>query len=353
MEKYIGLDIHRKFVQACVMDADGDVLDERRLELADPEEVIGFFGGFDGDSSEVVMEATIGWMWLADVLEEQQIPVHLAHMAGCKVIAESRCSTDKVDAHTLAELLRVKFLPEAYLAPRELREMRMILRHREGMMQWRTAAKNKVHALLARYNIHLPGADIFGARGMMALRELQLRPTARRVLSDLLDVIEYLNPRIRSVEKWLYDHLGPDPRVGWLTSLPGVGKLTAHFLISEIGTIDRFASPSKLVNYCGLCPSTKQSASRTWHGSTKGSGRRLLKWCLVEAAHTAVRRDPYFARTYHRLAKRRGTGKAYVTVARKMARIIWQMLKEGRPYHTGTRQPRVGSSRAMKVDARC
>ena len=135
MEKYIGLDIHRKFVQACVLDAEGDVQEQRRLELTDPDQVIEFFNDFEAESSEVVMEATIGWMWLADVLEEQHFPVHLAHMAGCKVIAESRCKTDKVDARTLAELLRVNFLPEAYLAPRELREMRMILRHREGLCE--------------------------------------------------------------------------------------------------------------------------------------------------------------------------------------------------------------------------
>jgi len=351
MGQYIGLDIHRKFVQACVMDGDGTVMEQRRLQLADAQEVMGFFGGFDSDSTEVVMEATIGWMWLADVLEAQQLDVHLAHMAGCKVIAESRCSTEKVDARTLAELLRVKFVPEAYPAPRQLRDQRMILRHREGLVQWRTAAKNKVHALLARYNIHLPGSDIFGPRGMALLKGLALPSPGGRVLHELLEVIEYLNPKIRSVEKWLYDHLGPHARVEWLMSLAGVGKLTAHFLLSEIGTIERFRTDSKLLSYCGLCASSKQSASKTTHGSTRGSGRRLLKWSLVEASHTAVRRDPYFARIFQRIAKRRGKGKAYVAVARKMARIIWCMLKEGRPYQTSRQRTQVGSACAMKVGA--
>jgi len=343
MGQFIGLDIHRKFIQVCVMDQMGLVSQQLRLELQEPELLRQFFAGFDAQSTEVVMEATIGWMWLADELQALGISVHLAHMQGVRLIAESRRKTDKIDARILADLLRTDFLPEAYLAPPSVREDRMVLRHRQALVVWRTAAKNRVHALLARYNIHLSQSDIFGVEGTKQLKALALPQEAAHIVQEHLLAIEFLNERIPVVEKRLYRRLAGDRRVDWLKSIPGIGKLSAHYLLAEIGTIERFPSPARLASYCGLCSSTDQSADKVRQGRTWG-GRTLLKWTLVEAAQTAARRDVYFARIFQRVAKRRGNGKAYVAVARKMACIIWQMLKEGRDYVPKTKTAQVGST---------
>lgn len=350
MRQFIGLDIHRKFIQVCVMDQLGLVSGQLRLELQEPEQVREFFGAFDPQATCAVMEASIGWMWLADLLEGLGIEVHLAHMQGVRLIAESRRKTDRIDARILADLLRTNFLPEAYLAPPSVREDRMVLRHRQGLVGWRTAAKNRVHALLARYNVHLPQSDIFAGKALAALRALELAPEAARIRDDELEVIEFLSARIRIVEKRLYGRLAGERRVDWLMSIPGVGRLSAHYLLCEIGTIERFLSPSKLASYCGLCSSTDQSADKVRQGKTWG-GRSLLKWTLVEAAHTAVRRDSYFARVFHRIVRRRGKAKAYVAVARKMACIIWQMLKEERAYIPKSKIIQVGSSVPVKAGA--
>jgi len=117
------------------------------------------------------------------------------------------------------------------------------------------------------------------------LAELALPAPARRIMDQHLAAIDFFNGQIDAVGKQLYKQLPGDKRVGLLMSLPGVGKLTAHFILGEIGTVDRFLSASRLVSYCGLCPSTRNSAGREHHGSTRGAGRRLLKWALVEAAH--------------------------------------------------------------------
>ena len=350
MEQCIGVDLHRKYMEVCVMDAQGAQLSEGRLHLDSPDEIFEFFSQFP-PHTDVVMEATMGWMWLSDVLEALGLDVHLAHMKGVKVIAESRCKTDKIDARTLAHLFRTNYLPEAYLAPGPVRDKRMVLRHRQGLIAWRTSAKNKVHALLTRYNVHLGQSDIFGREGIRQLRALEVPGPARWILDDLLADIEFFGEQIKGVERRLYGQLEPDKRVGLLMSMPGVGKLTAHFLLSEIGTIERFLSPSKLVSYCGLCPSSRRSASIVRYGSTKGNGRVLLKWALVESAHTAVRRDSYFARTFHRVARKRGKGKAYVAVARKMALVLWQMLREERTYIGKVRKTQVGSCHPMRVRA--
>ena len=342
MRQCIGIDIHRKFIQVCVMDEQGNDCGQARLEMEAAEEMTRVFSAFP-EGTQVAVEATMAWGWLSDLLEDLGLEVHLAHMRGVRVIAESRCKTDKIDARVLADLLRTNFLPEAYLAPRELRDKRLLLRHRQSLIRWRTCAKNAVHGLLTRYNIHLEATDIFGKKGVEHLRALELGSPADTVLENLLAFIEHTNGLIKKVDRKLASVLESDPRVDLLRSLPGVGKLTAYFLLGEIGTIDRFRSPAKLVSYCGLCPSTRQSASMVYHGSCRGSGRPLLKWALVEAAHTAVRRESYFATIFHREKRKGKNKKAYVAVARRMAQVIWAMLKEDRSYIPKVKKTRLGS----------
>jgi transposase len=350
MAHYIGIDLHRQFIQVSVLTEAGQEQWNGRLDLDAPDEVVGFFSTFPA-TTEVVMEATLGWMWLADRLEELGLVVHLAHSAGVRAIAESRLKTDRIDARILAQLLRTEFLPEAYLAPADLRNQRMLLRHREGLVRARTSVKNRVHALLARYNIHLKASDIFGQRGMAGLRGLALPAPAQEILQDLLAHLEFVNGQIRQVEGRLEGMLSPEERLGWVRTVPGIGKLTGYFLLAEMGPVERFSRPAKLVSYCGLCPSTRQSAAKVYHGGTAGAGRRYLKWALVEAAHTAVRHDAYFAGVFHRLAQRRGRQKAYVAVAREMAQILWHLLREHRPYLPKVRLTQVGSAAAMTVRA--
>jgi transposase len=96
-----------------------------------------------------------------------------------------------------------------------------------------------------------------------------------------------------------------------------------------------------------LCPSTHQSASTVFHGRTTTQGRRLLKWALVEAAHTAARRDSYSGSVYQHLAERKGTGKAAVALARKMAEVIWHLLTEERAYRVRGKHPQAGPGQPM------
>jgi transposase len=348
MGHYVGIDVHRKYSQVCVLDQEGRQLSQQRLHHEDEQLVVEFFAQLPA-GTPVALEAGAGWMWLADLLEGLGHQVHLAHPSGVSLIAQSRLKTDKVDARALAQLLRTGFLPEAYLAPQQLREKRMVLRHREGLLKWRTMAKNRVHALLRRHNHHLPVSDAFGVAGTRMLKELQLPRPVRLVLDRLLESIEFFNQKIQQSRDQLSGMLEPDQRVEWLSSTPGIGKLTAYYLVAEIGQIGRFPSPCKLASYAGLCPSTRQSGNKLWRGRTGPAGRRLIKWVLVEAAHTAVRRDSYFAQVFHRIERSKCKQKAYVAVARKMACIIWQMLSEGRPYQHRTKETQVGSVEAMAV----
>ena len=156
----VGIDLHRKRSHVAVIDADGELSLSRRI-VNDPVTFLELLAGIDGES-KIALEATYGWEWLADVLEEAGYELHLAHPLRTKAIASARVKTDAVDARTLAHLLRTDLLPEAYIAPRELRELRDLLRHRVALTRMRSALKQRVGAILAKHGIARPYSNLFG-----------------------------------------------------------------------------------------------------------------------------------------------------------------------------------------------
>src|SRR5215213_9673074 len=183
----VGIDLHRKRSHIAALDEHGGELFSRRI-ANDPDTFVALLGELDGES-KIALEATYGWEWLADLLEDHGYELHLAHPLRTKAIASARVKTDAVDARTLAQLLRADLLPEAYVAPRELRDLRDLLRQRVVLTQMRTALKNRVHALIARQGIGHGHADLFGKAGTEFLDELVLRQPPRRRLDSPLSLI--------------------------------------------------------------------------------------------------------------------------------------------------------------------
>lgn len=126
---YVGMDIHKKYSSVAVIDEQGVLVDRHRVDHRYREEVTGYFNQSRQGGTQVVMEATCGWAWLSEVLQDLGLEVKLANPSKVKIIAESQIKTDKVDALVLAQLLRTNFLPESYLAPKEQREARDLLRY--------------------------------------------------------------------------------------------------------------------------------------------------------------------------------------------------------------------------------
>ena len=169
--RWVGIDLHRRRSQIAIIDEHGELTLSRRI-VNDRDTFRELLG--DPDGTHVALEATYGWEWLAELLEEAGYDVHLAHPLRTQAIAAARVKTDAVDAKTLAHLLRTGLLPEAYIAPPELRDLRELLRHRAVLTRMRTAVKNRVHALLARQGILPEHTDLFGKAGREFLAGLEL-----------------------------------------------------------------------------------------------------------------------------------------------------------------------------------
>jgi transposase len=254
MEVYVGMDVHRKRSQIAVLDQHGVQVLNRNLPN-DPAELLTVLGGL-ASGTPVAFEAAYGWGWLADLLEELGLAPHLVHPSRCKAIASARLKNDKVDARTLAHLLRTDLLPEAWIAPQAVRDQRALLRHRVALVQLATTARNRVHAVLADRGVRVE-QRLWSASGRAWLAALDLPPVQRVLVDDRLALIDALDPVVARLERDLRARAKPDPRVTALMALPGVGWITAMTLVAEIGDITRFATARKLCAWAGLTPQVR------------------------------------------------------------------------------------------------
>ncbi|MGE5527044.1 MAG: IS110 family transposase [Methanosarcina sp.] len=323
----VGIDLHRKRSHIAVIDGEGTQVLSRRISN-DPATFLEILGELE-DETQIAVEATYGWEWLAELLEEAGYELHLAHPMRTRAIAAARVKTDSVDARTLAQLLRADLLPEAYVAPRELRDLRDLLRHRIALTQMRTALKNRVHAQLARHGIQRRHSDLFGAGGREFLRGLGLREEPRRRVDSLLGLIDDFDREIEAATQQVDACAKADERVDVLTQIRGVGPYTAMLVIAEVGDISRFPTARKLCAWAGLTPTVRSSDGKARLGNISKQGSRALRWALVEAAQHATRDKGPLGEAFERIAERRGRRVAKVAVARKIATLCYYGLRDG------------------------
>ncbi len=342
---YVGIDLHRKTSHVAAFDDDGLELLSRRV-VNDPETLRAIFAELGGEA-RVALEAAYGWEWLADLLEAEGIELHLAHPRQTKAIAAARVKTDAVDARTLAHLLRADLLPEAYVAPRELRDLRELLRHHIGLTHLRTALKNRVHAVLARQGIQRGRAELFGPKGRQFLAGLSLPESTRSRLESLLALIADFDRELSVVKREIQARAKNDPRVTVLTRIPGVGVFTALLVIAEVGEVTRFPSARHLGSWAGLTPRVRNSGERVRLGSITHQGSPHLRWGLVQAAQTAVQADGPLKAFYERIKHRRGSKVAKVAVAREILTLCYYGLRDGEIRRLEAAAARANSPLAM------
>src|SRR4051795_2942249 len=228
----VGIDLHRNRSHIAVIDEHGEQLLSRRI-VNDRDTFLELLDAIEGDS-RIAVEATYGWEWLAELLEDAGYDVHLAHPSRTRAIAAARVKTDAVDARTLAHLLRADLLPEAYIAPRELRDLRELLRHRAALTAMRAALKNRIHAILAKHGVTRQHSDLFGKGGRRFLTELELREGPRRRLDSTLALIGDFTREIDATSREIAARASDDPYVPVLCQIRGVGRYIAMLVIAEV-----------------------------------------------------------------------------------------------------------------------
>ena len=323
----VGIDLHRNRSHVAVIDGNGELSLSRRI-VNGRETFLELLGGLEGES-RIAVEATYGWEWLAELLEDAGYDIHLAHPLRTRAIAAARVKTDAVDAKTLAHLLRADLLPEAYVAPRELRDLRELLRHRIALTAMRSALKNRVHAILAKHGITRQHSDLFGKGGRQFLGELELREPPRRRLDSLLALIDDFDREIEQTTKEIDQRARADDRVDVLCQIRGVGRYTAMLIIAEVGEIERFPDARHLCAWAGLTPTVRSSDGKARLGHISRQGSPALRWALVEAAQKCTTGGGPLREPFERITKRRGRKVAKVAVARHILTLSYYGLRDG------------------------
>ncbi len=321
----VGIDLHRKRSHVAALDESGAQLLSRRI-VNDPQTFLALLE--DIGECRIALEATYGWEWLADVLQDAGYELHLAHPMCTKAIASARVKTDAVDARMLAHLLRTDLLPEAYIAPRELRDLRDLLRHRVALTRMRSSLKNRVSAILAKHGIQRPYSDLFGPAGMKFLADIELRESPRQRLDSTLSLIADFTREI-DASREIDARATENAYVPVLCQIRGVGRYIAMLIIAEVGDIDRFANARRLCSWAGLTPTVRSSDGKARLGHISSQGSRALRWALVEAAQHAGTGGGPLRNSYERIAKRRGKQIAKVAIARQTLTLCYYGLRDG------------------------
>jgi transposase len=324
--QYVGIDLHRRRSVIVRMTAEGERVGRPVRIDNDPFELAQLVASW-GERPEVVLEATYGWYWAADVLADAGAVVHLAHPLGVKGFAYRRVKNDERDAADLADLLRMGRLPESWIAPPAVRGLREEIRHRCKLVALRSGLKAQVHSVLAKQGVHVPMSDLFGVGGTKLLDELALdAPFAARVLS-LRRLIDAYTFEIDVVAKRTTAQLGRNPGYRAIQAIPGVGPVLAAVFVAEIGDVTRFPRPQMLCSWAGMTPRHYESDTTVRRGRITKQGSHLVRWAAVEAVQHV--RHGAIGATRTRLAARRGANIAKVAAARKLLTLVYYGLRDG------------------------
>jgi transposase len=325
----VGIDLHLNRSVIARVDGRGNELGWVRIDN-DPKALVSECRRAGG-GAPVAIEATYGWYWAVDALLAAGFDVHLAHPLGMKALRKrKRVKTDPADAYELANLLRLGSLPEAYISPPDLRELRELVRHRRQLVKTATAVKAGIRALLAKHNIRLTATQLESDTATGALDALTLPGTYATRLASQRRLMLVLADEIAATELDLHARLRHHPGYRNLLTVKGIGPVLAAVFVAEIGDIGRFPTAGALCCWAGLTPRHYESDKTVHRGHISKEGDTLVRWAAVEAIQRQT--EPAVKAVKDGIVARRGkTARniAKVAAARRMLEVVYYVLRDG------------------------
>lgn len=335
--RHIGIDLHKRSATIAELSPDGSVLCyDVALDLQ--KSLQKFLDRLHPDD-RVAIEATGNSYFLYELIKPLVAKVVMVAPKKVRPIAESNSKTDRKDAEILARLLMAGLLPGICVPPPEIQSVRGLLGHRHKLVGEKTSVKNRIHALLGTYGFSSPVSDLFGKEGRNIIEELRkiLPLDAQVELTSCMRLIDFYEEELKKLGGHLADIALPDPYVELLMTIKGVNVITALSISAYIVDIARFSSPKKLAAYAGVVPIVRNSKDHVYCGPITKEGPPVLRWALAEVVHSLVKEPGDFRNLYRRRLRNKSEsgaarGKALIACANKLARVIWKMLTEGKPY---------------------
>jgi transposase len=381
-----GLDVHKDIVVVYVLGANGSTMHPVRKT----------YGTFQGDLirlriwlkqlrvTHIAMESTgVYWIPVWNVLEDPAFTMLLANPQQVKALQGRK--SDQRDAKRIAEFLQDSRLDASFVPPAEVRQLRILTRHRVSLLEQRNEVHNQIRDLLEMTGMKLSSvaSDILGVSGQRILRALaageesaerlswkvrgrlrkksgqvreamkgEFSPFHRELLTLHLGHYDFLSSHVEKVEAQIRKQMAPyTPQIALLVTIPGIDQIVAWNLMAELGAdMSVFPNAEHCASWAGLCPGIEESAGKKISGRTK-KGNRYLRRILTQAAWANSHcKDGYLRTYFHRVKARRGWGRAVVAVAHKLIVIAYHMLKNQTPYRElgGDHFDRLNPERAGK-----
>lgn len=286
----------------------------------------------------IAIEAGNQTAWVHETLIEMGAKVTVVNPNKVKLIAQSRCKTDKTDAKILCELLRLGGLPRpVHMPDRDTRSLRGLLVARRQLISARTKVCHVVRGMLRQEGLQLPRRALSSLIGWRRLLERGLeQPHLAMIVTAYFDSFVSLTGSIHDLDRELAKRERDDPRAALLQSMPKVGRIASLTLLAAVDDVHRFGSSRKLVGYSGLAPTVRSSGERTEYGSITRQGRHELRGVWVQIAHLVAidtsRASRPLRTWFNRVAKRRGKRTATVALARRLLVIAYHLLREETTY---------------------
>jgi len=306
---YTGIDLHKFTSFLTTVEPDGNILKKENFKNS-PQNFIQYFNSIPGQHLATV-ESTMSWYWLNDLLDSINIPLVLAHAKYVKAIAYAKVKTDKVDSHTLAQLLRMNYIPVAHKISNQYRFLRDALRARLKIVQRHTSVINSMHLILAKFNFQSP---------------TELNGIPKFQYDQLYELQTLLNEQIIDIEKQLRPFLIPNQDIQRLLWIPGIGIMNAFTILLEVDDINRFPELKNFFSYSRLTPSARNSAGKSKQRASK-DGNKYLKVAFSDAAIRAIQYYPVIRKYHTSLLRRKNKFIAKTIIAKEIAQIVFYLLK--------------------------
>ncbi len=325
---YCGIDLHARVMYICIIDKEGNILVHKNILNTNVKKFLKLIGPYKHDIV-VACESCYAWYWLADLCAEHNIKFILGHALYMKAIHGAKIKNDKVDSQKIAMLVQSGMFPLAYVYPRNKRSVRDLLRRRLYFAQERADMFSHIQQLNTQVNNEPLGRITkTNYKKKAVANEFEDLFTKKSIKANLT-LIEVYDEVIRDLEVTILQYTRKHFRqeLTIMQSLHGIGDIISLTILYEVENINRFPTVGELLSYSRVVRCTHESAGKKYLGSNKKIGNAYFKRAFSEAAVFVIKFNPNIKKYFERLVSRKNKAKAYGIISRKIAQVIYFMLK--------------------------
>ncbi len=330
MKLYVGIDLHSNNSYVAIINETDTVIYQKRM-ANDEKQIIKELSPYKEEITGIVVESTYNWYWLVDELQEAGYIVHLANTTAIEPYRGLKYTDDKTDAIWLAKLLRLGILAKGYIYPKEIRGLRELLRRRMKLVQEQTKNLLGLQGLIKRYhNIKISADKIKQGKGKeKEILSLIKDEDVYLAGKSQLMIVRCLQEQLWQIEKKILSKIKNTQRFKLLDSIPGIGQILAMTIMLETGAIHRFKQVGNYSSYCRCVESKRISNGKKKGENNRRNGNPYLGWAFIEAANFAIRFNKHIKKYYQRKLAKSKRVVALKTVANKLSRASYFMLRDG------------------------